>query len=328
MDFICPCAEPTRWKSFTARAWRPLPKSEATTKLDAGLSRALSLVPGVCRPLPAGGDVAAGWPATAARRTGRQPGRGRVAQGGGPVVRADGSGHRPRLPGRGRSTNINPAITRRPLRNTTGWPARKPTITGCTTTPAPPPTRPRNSRRRKSNWAPPSTPRRSFPTCKPRSTPITTWATPFTSWASRPPTRRKNRSAGSRPSPITPAPSRLNTNDLDARNNLAFVKKKLEELKQQQQQQQQKDQKNDDKNQDQKNQDQQTAEPKGPGPEKPAGPAAEIVPTAGSGQKGPAKPGPATKGQRRQSRPAQAGPGRKAGPGAGSRAANRRRRHP
>ena len=47
---------------------------------------------------------------------------------------------------------------------------------------------------------------------------------------------------------------RLNTNDLDAKNNLAFVKKKLEELKQQQQQQQQKDQKNDDKNQDQKNQ--------------------------------------------------------------------------
>ena len=48
---------------------------------------------------------------------------------------------------------------------------------------------------------------------------------------------------------------RLNTNDLDARSNLAFVKKKLEEFKQQQQQQQ-KDQKNDDKNQDQKNQDQ------------------------------------------------------------------------
>jgi Ca-activated chloride channel family protein len=42
---------------------------------------------------------------------------------------------------------------------------------------------------------------------------------------------------------------RLNTNDLDARNNLAFVKKKLEELKQQQQQQQK-----DQKNQDQKNQ--------------------------------------------------------------------------
>ena len=49
---------------------------------------------------------------------------------------------------------------------------------------------------------------------------------------------------------------RLNTNDLDAQNNLAYVKKKLEEL-QQQQQQQQKNQNNDDKNQDQKNQDQQ-----------------------------------------------------------------------
>jgi Ca-activated chloride channel family protein len=48
---------------------------------------------------------------------------------------------------------------------------------------------------------------------------------------------------------------RLNTNDLDAKNNLAFVKKKLEDL--QQQQQQQKNQKNDDKDQDQKNQDQQ-----------------------------------------------------------------------
>jgi Ca-activated chloride channel family protein len=47
----------------------------------------------------------------------------------------------------------------------------------------------------------------------------------------------------------------LDTNDLDAKNNLAFVKKKLEELKQQQQQQQN-NQKNDDKNQDQKNQDQ------------------------------------------------------------------------
>jgi Ca-activated chloride channel family protein len=55
---------------------------------------------------------------------------------------------------------------------------------------------------------------------------------------------------------------RLNTNDLDAKNNLAFVKKKLEELKQQQQQQQ-KDQKNDDKNQDQKNQDQQQQNQKG-----------------------------------------------------------------
>ena len=46
----------------------------------------------------------------------------------------------------------------------------------------------------------------------------------------------------------------LDTNDLDAKSNLAFVKRKLEELKQQQQQQ--KNQKNDDKNQDQKNQDQ------------------------------------------------------------------------
>ena len=46
----------------------------------------------------------------------------------------------------------------------------------------------------------------------------------------------------------------LDTNDLDAKNNLAFVKRKLEELKQQQQQQ--KNQKNDDKNQDQKSQDQ------------------------------------------------------------------------
>jgi Ca-activated chloride channel family protein len=50
---------------------------------------------------------------------------------------------------------------------------------------------------------------------------------------------------------------RLNTNDLDAKNNLAFVKKKLEELQQQQQQQQQKNQNNDDKNQDQKKQNQQ-----------------------------------------------------------------------
>jgi len=54
----------------------------------------------------------------------------------------------------------------------------------------------------------------------------------------------------------------LNTNDLDAKNNLAFVKRKLEELKQQQQQQQkqqdQKDQQNQkqDQNQDQKNQNQ------------------------------------------------------------------------
>jgi len=52
---------------------------------------------------------------------------------------------------------------------------------------------------------------------------------------------------------------RLNTNDLEARNNLAFVKRKLEELKQQQQQKKQnknqKDQKND-KDQQQQNQDQ------------------------------------------------------------------------
>jgi Ca-activated chloride channel family protein len=53
---------------------------------------------------------------------------------------------------------------------------------------------------------------------------------------------------------------RLNTNDLDAKNNLAFVKQKLEELKQQQQQQQkkqnkdQKDQKNDKDRQNQQNQ--------------------------------------------------------------------------
>ncbi len=49
----------------------------------------------------------------------------------------------------------------------------------------------------------------------------------------------------------------LNTNDLDAKNNLAFVKRKLEELKQQQQQQKQqdkKDQKDQDQKQDQKNQ--------------------------------------------------------------------------
>jgi len=53
---------------------------------------------------------------------------------------------------------------------------------------------------------------------------------------------------------------RLNTNDVDAGNNLAYVKRKLEELKQQQQQQQpqKQDQSKDDKNQDQKNQDQQT----------------------------------------------------------------------
>ena len=53
---------------------------------------------------------------------------------------------------------------------------------------------------------------------------------------------------------------RLNTNDVDAKNNLAFVKQKLEELKKQQQQQQQKqnknqkNQKNDKDQQDQQNQ--------------------------------------------------------------------------
>jgi Ca-activated chloride channel family protein len=52
---------------------------------------------------------------------------------------------------------------------------------------------------------------------------------------------------------------RLNTNDFDARNNLAYVKQKIEELKQQQQQQKkdQKQDKKDEKNQDQKNQQQQ-----------------------------------------------------------------------
>ncbi len=50
---------------------------------------------------------------------------------------------------------------------------------------------------------------------------------------------------------------RLNTNDLDAKNNLAYVKQKLEELKQQQQQQQKKDQNQDQKDQDQKDQQQQ-----------------------------------------------------------------------
>jgi Ca-activated chloride channel family protein len=55
---------------------------------------------------------------------------------------------------------------------------------------------------------------------------------------------------------------RLNTNDLDAKNNLAYVKQKLEELKQQRQQQQkqqnkdQKDQKNDKDQQNQQNQNQ------------------------------------------------------------------------
>ena len=48
---------------------------------------------------------------------------------------------------------------------------------------------------------------------------------------------------------------RLNTNDIDARNNLAYVKQKLEELKQQQQQQQQnKDQKDQQQNQQQQQQ--------------------------------------------------------------------------
>jgi Ca-activated chloride channel family protein len=50
----------------------------------------------------------------------------------------------------------------------------------------------------------------------------------------------------------------LHTNDLDAKDNLAYVQKKMEELKRQQQQQ--KNQKNDDKNQDQKNQDQKNQE--------------------------------------------------------------------
>jgi Ca-activated chloride channel family protein len=51
---------------------------------------------------------------------------------------------------------------------------------------------------------------------------------------------------------------RLNTNDIDARNNLAYVKQKLEELKQQQQQQQQnKDQKDKKDQKDQKDQNQQ-----------------------------------------------------------------------
>jgi Ca-activated chloride channel family protein len=53
---------------------------------------------------------------------------------------------------------------------------------------------------------------------------------------------------------------RLNTNDLDAKNNLAYVQQKLEELKQQQQQQQQQQQNKDQKDQkndkDQQNQDQ------------------------------------------------------------------------
>jgi Ca-activated chloride channel homolog len=50
--------------------------------------------------------------------------------------------------------------------------------------------------------------------------------------------------------------TKLDTNDLDARNNLAFVKRKLEELKQQQQQQPQNNQKNQDQK-DQKDQKQQ-----------------------------------------------------------------------
>ena len=49
---------------------------------------------------------------------------------------------------------------------------------------------------------------------------------------------------------------RLNTNDLDARNNLSFVRRKLEELKQQQQQQQKQNKNNQDQNND-KNQQQQ-----------------------------------------------------------------------
>jgi len=49
---------------------------------------------------------------------------------------------------------------------------------------------------------------------------------------------------------------RLNTNDIDAKNNLAYVKQKLEELKKQQQQQQQQQKDNKDKNKDDKNQQQ------------------------------------------------------------------------
>jgi Ca-activated chloride channel homolog len=49
----------------------------------------------------------------------------------------------------------------------------------------------------------------------------------------------------------------LNTNDLDAKNNLAYVKQKLEELKQQQQQQKKNDQNQDKKDQDKKDQQQQ-----------------------------------------------------------------------
>jgi Ca-activated chloride channel family protein len=57
---------------------------------------------------------------------------------------------------------------------------------------------------------------------------------------------------------------RLNTNDLEAKSNLAFVKQKLEELKQQQQQQQQqKNQDNDNKNQGQKQQQQQNQQGQG-----------------------------------------------------------------
>jgi Ca-activated chloride channel family protein len=54
---------------------------------------------------------------------------------------------------------------------------------------------------------------------------------------------------------------RLNTNDLDAKNNLAYVKQKLEELKQQQQQQK-KDQNQDQMDQDQKDQQQQQSQDK------------------------------------------------------------------
>ena len=50
---------------------------------------------------------------------------------------------------------------------------------------------------------------------------------------------------------------RLNTNDIDARNNLAYVKQKLEQLKQQQQQKQDNNKNGKDKNQDQKQQQQQ-----------------------------------------------------------------------
>ena len=143
-----------------------------------------------------------------------------------------------------------------PSTNTTGSPSKKPTITACITTPAPPPTRPKNwTARWKAIQRRPQFRRTSSPTRKRSNTPITTWATPSTTWANRCPTRTKKNNAGSRPSTSYIRALRLNTNDLDAKNNLAYVKKKLEELKQQQQQQQK-----------------QRPKPgsKGPGPERPA----------------------------------------------------------